>query len=265
MSEVKTDDQMKEEIRNQVEQEPEQQAGEEKTIEEQAAELGWHPEGKNKFGETVSAERYIQEKPLYDTIGKLKSTLGKLDEKVDDLIADNRKIAEYSMKEKETLLEQLKVAKENALTNFEADEVRNIDKKIDSVKEEIAVAAKQEYVSPHYASFLEDNEWAANDDDIRTIAAEGIGRRFIALNPNAGDKAMYNHIQEEIKKQFPEKFEEKKPSQKVASTTKRVPTNNSKTKKVTLADLDPEEARLVRNMMAATGKTEEEYMKNYVL
>ncbi|MDH5426189.1 MAG: hypothetical protein OEY29_14465 [Gammaproteobacteria bacterium] len=256
----KTDEEIKDEIREKVGEEEE--TPEFASVEEQAAAMGWREDGKNKFGQTVSAEQFIQEKPLYDTIGKLKSTLSRLDTQVLELQSDNKKIVTASLKEKENLLAQLAEAKEKALNDFEPDEVRKIDKQMETVREDIASTPKVN-ISPYYKAFLEENSWDEDPDDPRTMAALTIAGRFNQANPNASDKDLYDHVHKTIREKFPEKFEEKKPQQKVTAANKRSTTSSVKNKKITLADLDPEEARIVRNMMEMTGKTEEEYMKNY--
>ena len=220
----KTDDQVKEEIRDKVEnKEPEGEL----SIEEQATALGWHADGKNIHGETVSPERFIQEKPLYDTLEKHKKTFKRLDDQILELQSDNKKIAAASIKEKEALLAQLAQKKDAALDNMEVDEVRKIDKQIDGVRDEIA-AAPTDNVSPYWGAFVEENDWANDEDDPRTLASEGIVRRYKTAHPDAGDKDLYDNLHKTIREKFPEKFEEKKPQQKVASANKRVTDNKNK-------------------------------------
>lgn len=243
----------------------------------EAMDLGWKPEGKDKDGNTLSADEFLSRRPLFNKIKNQREELDEIKKLVAELREDNKKIAQASIKEKQELLQELKEAREKALDDLDADEVRNLDKRIENVQEEIVTKPeekddKTEYVSPYWNGFLEKNEWASNPDSALYHAGMGMARQFLTMHPEYAepgkDGPMYDYVHKKIREEFPEKFQDSKPQKsgnKVASSTKRSTGSYSRKKQVTLADLPEDEREVVRVMMRATGKTEEEYLKNYEL
>ncbi len=245
--------------------EPEQEKAPELTSAEiEAKDMGWSPDGKDRDGNSLSADEFLARKPLFNKITNQSKEISEIREMLHDLKADNRKITEAGIKEKEVLLEQLKEAKEEHLTNLDVDEVRKIDKQIESVQEEIKSVPEQAQ-SPYFDDFKKDNEWASDEDSPLSIVAEGIARRYIAKNPSASDKEMYQHIHETVRKDFPEKFQEKSRSNKVASSKTRSTNTYAKKQAVTLSDLSADDQKVVTVMADRTGKTVDEYLKNDTL
>lgn len=242
--------------------------------EKEALEIGWNPEGTDKDGNTLSAEEFLARKPLFNKIKNQSEQLAEIQRALKEVKEDALRQAKASMQEKEQLLQELKEARESALDNLETDEVRKLDKQIDSVREEIAdskteVKETKEIVSPYYADFESKNEWAKDKDSALYAAGLGMAQRWIAKNgqPKDGnDKPMYDYIHEEIRKQFPEKFKTpEKPGTKVASSKTRT-SSYSKDKSITLADVPDDGTReIIKNMARQSGKTVEEYLKNYTI
>ena len=244
----------------------------ERTQEElDAIEIGWNPEGKDKDGNTLTAAEFLARKPLFNKIKNMHGKMDEMERLINELRQDNKKIAQASIKEKQELLEELRVAREKALDNLDVDEVRNLDKRIENAKEEIKeepIEPEKPKVSPYYEDFLKENEWAKDETSSMYLAAEGLARKYLMTHEivNGNDKPMFDYIHEQMRKDFPEKFKEQtKRTSKVASSTTRQATNYSSKKTVTLADLPEDEREVVKTMMRATGKTEEEYLKNYTL
>ncbi len=249
--------------------EPETQPELEKEVElteneVQAKDMGWRPEGKDRDDNSLSADEFLARKPLFNKINNQSKELSEIRELLHDLKADNRKITEAGIKEKETLLAQLKDAKEEHLTNLDVDEVRKIDKQIESVQEEIK-STPEKVVSPHFESFKKDNAWAEDEDSPLSMAAEGMARRYLKSHQGASDKEMYQHIHDQVRKDFPEKFQEKPRVDKVASSKSRSTNSYAKKQAVTLSDLSAEDQKVVSVMAERTGKTVDEYLKNDTL
>jgi len=272
MSEVNVREKLAEIQSEEGEKAPEEQTPEFESVEEEAKSLGWREDGKNKFGQTVSAERFIQEKPLYDTIGKLKNTLHTLDEKVETLQTDQKTMAQNFIKEKEGLLSQLKAQKEQALTDLDTDKVRAIDTQIDEIQatkmpeaQATRPYSKAEY-EKSWIKFVAKNDWYDDKPGMRS-SANIIGDEYKATHPNHTPDELFAHVESEIRKEFPSRFEEKQTPSKVSSTTRRG-SSGGKTKTVKLSDLPADEQRIVRVMAAGCGKDAndcEEYLKTYKL
>lgn len=237
----------------------------------EAMDLGWNPEGKDRDGNSLSAEEFLARKPLFNKIRNQGDELAQMKQMLEELRNDNRKIAEASIKEKDRLLEQLKEAREAALEDLDVDTVKQLDKKIEDtqelIKESKVEKGTETKVSPYYNDFLKENEWAKDESSSLYMAALGLGQRYMMTHEivDGNDKPMFDYIHKKIREDFPERFKEKPKVQRVASSKNRATGNYSKKKQVTLSDLPEEERRIVKVMMDATGKTEEEYLKNYEL
>ena len=97
-------------------------------------------------------------------------------------------------------------------------------------------------------------------------AADMIAQKIMKGDPNTAPNTLYGEVSKQIKEKFPDRFEEK-PQAKTSkvSTSSNRGTKTAVNKQVRLSDLPEEERRIVKNMMEMTGKTEEEYLKNYEL
>ena len=134
---------------------------------------------------------------------------------------------------------------------MDVDSVRKIDKQIETVQTDMASTEAPEQVeSPHYQGFLKDNEWASDDDNPLSIAAEGIAIRYAKKHAgNIDDEKMYKHIHDQVRKDFPEKFETKRPATKVASAKKRSTTNHKK-QGMSINDVaDSDVRRVIENLL----------------
>lgn len=235
-------------------------------IEVMAADSGWKPDKQDKDGNTLSAKEFMDRKPLFNKIRNQGDQIDDLMERVNALQSDNKKITQASMKENERLLEELEAAKDTALTNLDVDDVRKIDKQIDNVKETIADTKDEQIISPLFEDFKKDNAWAADETNPLNRAGEGYAIKYMKEHGDKGnDKEMYEFIHNQIRVDFPEKFEDKpKPQNKVASSRNRSTSNSrNKDRSVMLSDLNAEDQMLFSRMFTQTGKTEAEYMKNY--
>lgn len=238
------------------------------TDEEKAGKIGWREDGKNLFGESVSAERYLQERPLYDTITKLKKSLSKVDSRVETLQSDQIQLAKAFDQEKTNLLQQLKDQREEALDIADTDEVRKLNKKIEATEKVQQQVSTKKDITKSMIKFVKANPWYDINPG-KKIIADGIWDDYVGENPNATPDQALDYVVGEMKKEFPELYEEKEqdtaPS-KVSSSTRRVTGKSVKKKTPTIGDIkDPEERRAVENIAARLGKSVDEYMKNYKL
>lgn len=255
------------EVREKLEDLKEEEHEEVETDEEKAGKIGWREDGKNLFGETVSAERYLQERPLYDTITKLKKSLSKVDSRVETLQSDQIKLAKAFDQEKTNLLQQLKDQREQALDIADTDEVRKLNKQIEQTeKAQQQVSATPKDVTQSMIKFVKENSWYDVNPG-KKIIADGFWDAYVRENPNATPDQALDYVTSEMKKEFPELYEEKDTTTSKVSSVSRRSTGKSVKKKIpTIDDIkDPEERRAVENIAARLGKPIDEYMKNYKL
>jgi len=251
--------------------------------EQEAMDLGWRPDGKDRDGNTLSADEYLARKPLFNKIHNLNEKLDdqsrtqdRLQKQIETLSEHNKKIAEAKIKEREAFLDQLKDAKEQALTDLNVAQVREIDTQIDQVREEISTQPVFEgneatpEVSPAAKKFVEENDWYEKDLGLATVA-DDIGKRLVQEKIKEGIKPediiqyeteILTKAADEVKALYPHKFEKKPRQTKVGSNRNRQPITPTETKK-TLNDLPEDQRAIAREVMESTGQTEDQYLETY--
>ena len=219
-------------------------------------------------------------KPLFNKIHNLQDKLSDKDReiqeirgKVDTIVEHNKKIAESSVAQKKELLERLKNAKEEALTDLDPDRIRAIDQQMDSVREDINASETPDFepkqpeqtVSPDFEAFAKENDWANDKESALYSAAEVMARNYGAANQGREitDKELYDHIHKGIRELYPHKFVEKttRPT-KIGRNQHRTPIDPPKKGK-SIEDLPEDQRSIAKEVMEATGMTIDEYFKTY--
>jgi len=238
--------------------------------EQEAMAEGWKPGGHDKDGNELSADEYMARKPLFNKIKNLTDKVSELSDTLQAVQTDSKKMAQTFIKEKEGLLEQLKVKKEQALTDLDADAVREIDKQIDQVQattQEVTQVSKQD-ATKSLIKFVKENPWYDTNPGKKLIA-DGLWDAYVEQNPQTTPEQAFSHVTSEMKAEFPELYETKqeRPSgSKVSSVSRRATGQKNTKKQVTLDDItDHEERQIIQVMANAVGKPVEEYMKTYKL
>lgn len=238
--------------------------------EQEALDSGWNPEGQDKDGKTLNAQEYMARKPLFNKIHNLRTEQTDMKTQLDTLRGDMMKMTQSFMKEKAGLLEQLKEQRNDALDNMENDKVKELDKQIERVgaaEQPQATQSSQAEWKSAYISFLKKNAWYDQQPGLKS-AADLIGQEFASNNPTARPNDVYNHVSNEIKKEFPDRFDSKPDGQQKSSkvsTSNRRSSQSVKKQAVKLSDLDPDTQKIVEVMAKGVGKTTDEYLKNYEL
>lgn len=242
----------------------------------EAKDHGWNPDGKDRDGNTLSADEFLARKPLFNKIHNLQDKLedkdrqiGEINKRVDTLVDHNKKIAESKVKERKDLLEQLAEAKDDALESLDKERVRAIDKEMENVRTEINEAVVPDFepveqrVSPDFADFAKDNEWANDKESALYSAAEVMAKNYGAANQGREitDKELYDHIHKGIRELYPHKFKETK-QPKIGRNQQRTPIEQPK-KGHSIDDLPEDQRSIANEVMEATGMTIDDYFKTY--
>jgi regulator of replication initiation timing len=246
----------------------------------EAKDHGWNPEGKDRDGNTLSADEYLARKPLFNKIHNLQDKLSASDERykglegqVGQLVEQNKQIAADKIKERETLMDQLAAAKENALTNLDVDQVRAIDDKMDTVRKELketpeTKAPVTNEITPAYQEFIDENEWAKDESSALYSEVTRIAENFVQSNVKAGNKIteaeVYAHAAKQVKELYPHKFEDNTAPRtpKIGNNNQRQPIKPVVTKK-TINDIPEEQRAIAKEVMESTGQTIDEYLAVY--
>jgi len=230
----------------------------------EAKDAGWSPDKQDKDGNSLTAHEFMSRKPLFNKIHNMKDDIA-------GLRGDMKKMTKFFIDEKAKddakHVNELKAARDEALTNLDVEEVRKLDKKIEDVKPAQAEPTDSDWEKP-YMQFVKENKWYGENPALKSVA-DIMAKHYIDNNPNSTPTDLYEYVANEMKKDYAidindntDKVESRQ--SKVSGSTRRASTRQTK-KQVVLSDLPSEEQRVVEVMAKAVGKTTDEYLKNYEL
>lgn len=263
-------EQMAEEVNEELETSVEtvsEDAVEYSDVEQEAMAQGWNPEGV-EGKRSLSAEEFLDRKPLYDKMHKLEKRLKDQDRKFDAMQQHEKMVRDRMHQDH---LKELEEAKRKAYEEMDfdkADKITNdiIDAKVEHSKEQqVTVAQTQEQIQATLTEWTEKNSWY-NSDPVLQKEAEKEGKLYRFENPGAPFEDLLEHVAKEVKSKFPEKFRNSKreqPSSVEGSATGATRTPKAPKKK-SVKDL-PEEAISVMKTLVRTGafKSEQDYVESY--
>ena len=237
-------------------------------VELEAMEQGWTPEGV-EGKRNLSAEEFLDRKPLYDKMHKLEKQLKQQAQAV-EAIKQHEKMVRERMHEEH--LKELKAAKKTAFEEMDYDRVEEIDEEIYKAKKDHdnapavqPVVDTQAEIQATLEEWVEKNNWYVEDKVMKRFA-EGEGSDFRASNPDATFDEVLAHISKTVKKEFPEKFQNMnrtKPSS-VEGSSASARRSPATAKQKSVKDL-PEEAIPVMKTLVRSGafKSEQDYVNDY--
>jgi len=181
---------------------------------------------------------------------------------------------ERKSKDLETQLEQLKMAKRDAINTGDGDRVLAIDDAMDAIKEErleakaevkkaeeAAKATPQITEDPMLNAWIDRNDWFGKDTKM-TAVANSLGVELRRENPSLIGEAFLKKLDEELAEMIPEKFGKKKtpnPMEGTSSTNTRPVTGGKKS-----YNSLPPEAKAACDRFTKQGlMTREQYVADY--
>lgn len=226
-------------------------------VEIEAMEHGWNPDGaKSPDRRNLSAEEFMDRKPLYDKIHANEKKMKELQEGMEALRVHHERVAEVERMKAE---EKYKAMKAEALESGNFEEYVELDDKIAEVR--ATAPAKTQEKNTVFEAWVEKNNWYGQDAEMKQYA-DTIGNGYAALHPNAPLTDIYEHVEKETKKRFPEHFSN--PARDEPSPVEGGNSRGRKTnRKISAKDLPEEDRRMMRQILRAGGITEEQYLKEY--
>ena len=235
-------------------------------VEQDAISQGWSPEGA-EGKRNLTAEEFLDRKPLYDKMHKMDKRLKEQDRKFDAMQKHEKMVRDRMHGDH---LKELKTSKRAAMEEMDYDKVEQLDEEMDKArvehnKVEEVVVDTQAGIQATLEDWVEDNSWYKSDKVMQRFA-EGEGKDFRNDNPNATFDDVLAHISKTVKKEFPEKFQNMN-RQKVSSVeggttgSRRAP---AVSKQKTVKDLPTEAIPVMKTLVrSGTFKTEAAYVKDY--
>lgn len=234
----------------------EQVPGDYSEVELEAIEQGWNPEGV-EGKRNLTAEEFLDRKPLYDDLRKTKRQIRKQQEQLEALkkhvsIADERA--------RERAIRELTQQKREALENEDYDGVIAIDEQIAETK--AAPLTPETPSSAAFENWREDNEWYDEDAAMKDYA-DMVGTHYAQKHPDISVDKVFEHVTNEVKARFADKFtntRRQQPNPVEGATRGRAPASKQRYSERDL----PDEHRQIMNTLVKGGTmTKEEYLNSY--
>lgn len=230
--------------------------------EAKAMERGWVPKDvweadpKNEGKKWRDADEFNDRGELFEKIEELGKKAKNAQKALDQLTEHHKKVKEV---EYQRALNTLKAQKKAALEDGDADALIAIDDKIADVKEaqRKEVAPQNSEVPVELEQWVSKNKWYEKDAEM-AADADAIGISYKTKFPNKEMSEVLDHVETQIKKLYPEKFENpNKPKTGLvqsSSTTKSARSSGG-------YQLSDEEERVARNFERQGIMTRDEYIK----
>jgi len=238
---------------------------------EKATERGWTAEGKgDKYGHKISAMEFLERTPFYRKMNLMRGDIDDVKNQNKKLVENSKKIALKAVEDNKTLNAELKEARAKLLDTdlMDKDDINklnDIDQRIAKTEtiEQVDDVSQYDEASKRFES---ENKWYNENRAMRALADQ-VGVDFAMDYKNKhgilpDPKDTFQHVLAEVEKDFPDMGKPAARSNRVASTTNRTISNKAQAKK-TLSDLPDDMQSVAKNVMAAAGLSEEEYMKTY--
>lgn len=239
----------------------------------QAMEHGWAPkeEWKGDESDWVSAKEFNRRGELFGKIKNLerdRDALRQASRHMKDLLA-KAKQTEYSR-----AVADLKAQKKQAAEEGETTKMLEIDDQIEELtvdhntyQQEIAAAEPAPAdTNTAFVEWQRDNQWYTADADMR-LFADSVGQQFAQANPAASIDEMFQAVDRQVRKAYPEKFQNPRRSSpsKVESTSSTTNTEPRGSKsKFTARDLNDQQREIMKTMTRSGVMTEKEYIQELV-
>jgi hypothetical protein len=242
--------------------------------EESAKSRGWNEDGSDKYGHKISAIEFLERASFFKKNDLLRGDVEKVKEQLGKVLEHNKQIAQKSIEKQKQMKAEFEAEKEKLLSSDFLDEdgikrVRELDSNIaDNTVTESPATDTDQIVNDYEAArdtFKADNEWYGSNRAM-TALADKVGTEYaIEYEKTNGHlpkpEDFFEFVLNEVKTDFPDKQEPVRQT-KVAGGN-RVVTQTNKPKKKTVADLPEEMRSLAKEVMEATGLSEDEYLSTY--
>jgi len=242
------------------------------SVEQTALDQGWLPKDKwieagREENEWRSAREFRERGDFFQTIHQLKRENKQTQAALSALQKHHQFVFDQAHR---SALSELRKERREALRSDDIDRAEKIDEQIEAKQEEFQTAKtqlQQEQQAanvagppPEFQAWSERNGWYLADDDLRDFA-DAAGMVYTKRNPTASPQRVLDHVENEVKKKFPEKFGVRKTAPNPTASVNRTSGGIKKTQGV--ADL-PDEARdIMRTLIRSGALTEKQYLDEY--
>ena len=222
----------------------------------------WVADGKDEDA-WRPAKEFVDRGELYKSIHSTKRELKQTQAALGALQKHHAYVFEKAQK---AALEELKREKRIAIKNEDFQKLEEVEESIEELTEQQKTEAlefqkeqqtvqTQPDVHPDFAAWQSDNAWYTKDDELRDYA-DFKGIRYTQNNPGIAPQKVLEYVTKEVKKQFPEKFGQKKAAPNAVLPVNK---NNPSRKVVQDDDLTETELEIMKELVDSGVLTEKQY------
>lgn len=238
-------------------------------VEIRAREQGWVPkeEWSGDPAKWRPADVFVDRGELLDKIKSQSSEMRELKGMLNHLSEQNRKLYEAGY---QRAIAELQAQRDAAIEAGDRAAVRAIDQDIKAHEKALEETTKPKVIADdrataerNYKQFITRNKWYEEDEGMQDWA-NGRAVRFKAQHPECTDTEVYEHLEEEVRKRYPDKFKrvgapspDGKGDRGGGSPPKK--DSNSEFDRL-LASLPEEQATIARNLVKRGYVTKEKYI-----
>lgn len=244
--------------------------------ETKAREKNWRPleEWKGAPEDWVDAREFLGRQSLFDKIAAQKSQIDNLRQTQSKELADIKAaFAQMSKVQYDKAMRDLKAERKVARDEQDFDKVDELDEQIQEVqKQKVATEIQTKpvdnaIVQQQFAEWRAKESWYDKDPELKR-EADAVGIGYGVKNPSASAEDVFEYVTKTVKKLFPEKFETKgKPMTRenaaaveAGGLTQSEGLSKTKTDKISVADLTPDQQRIMNTLVKSGVVTKEQYL-----
>ena len=226
-------------------------------VETEAMAMGWSPDGAKEGRKSISAEEFIDRKPLYDKVHKTDRNMKRLEEQNKAITAHLENMRKHQVEDKVETLKSKKRAVLEEQDEGWTEQVMKIDEDIIKAGQEEEIVVPDVATNDAYDTWLDQNQWYDSNTDMKAYA-DRLGAGIFSQNPNADLKTIYEEVAEEVRIRFPDQFVTNR--QKTSPVEGSRPRSTAKAAKYTVKDLDQDAKEIMTNLVKTGVMTKEEYI-----
>lgn len=232
-------------------------------FEVKALEMGWRPqeEWEGAPEDFVDAKEYVRRQPLFDKISGLNKHVKKLEQALEAFKLHHSRVKET---EYNRALDQLKLARRQALRDGETDQALALEDKMDEIQaqkkefeESLPQTPQQAEAHPAFVAWRQNNSWY-QQDPVMTAFADELG--VMLHNKGHTPEQVMQTVTKEVREKFAYKF--KNPKREAPSSVESGSRKVAKSSEDSFS-LPDEDRRIMDKLVRAGAMTKEEYIKEY--
>lgn len=237
-------------------------------VEEQAREQGW--ESKEEWvssgrqeADWRPAKEFVERGEIFKSLHQVKRELKQTKAAHDALSSHHKLVYDRAYQD---ALSKLRLERRQAMKDEDLKAVVEAEDKIEDLQkdhqqktqhlqQQQQAAAQANSVNPEFQAWVDRNTWFTSDTDMREFA-EAVGMIYIQKNPNSTPTETLKHVEAKVRKQYSEKFGQRKAAPNAVAGVDRTSQRKSTGPELIMDEM---ETQIMKTLVASGDLTEEQY------